>query len=282
MIWIAESGSTKCDSVLLDDGGKEMLRFNMMGFNPFFHHTSFIQRELSSVAPIMKHKEAITEVYFYGAGCSSVENQNIVKRGLAHHLTNASIIVEHDLMASAYATYNGKPGISCILGTGSNSVYFDGKEIYQEVPSLGYSIGDEGSAGHIGRKLIAAFFYKQLPEEAQKDFQETYQLNKDEFLDRIYRQPNPNVYLASFAPFIQKYKEEPYFYSLLFNGFKQFIENMVMCYPNAHEQPISYVGSVAHSYQDVLSDVHGHMGLLPVEQIIQKPLDGLINYHLKA
>jgi N-acetylglucosamine kinase-like BadF-type ATPase len=144
MILIAESGSTKCDWVLIDNKGREIDRWNTMGFNPYFHSSDFVYATLSKTDGLRVWAEKIDQTWFYGAGCSTEPLQAIIKEGLDRVFVNAENHVGHDLEAAAYALYEGEPEIACILGTGSNSCYFDGEKIYEEVPSLAYILGDEG------------------------------------------------------------------------------------------------------------------------------------------
>ncbi|MDZ7845394.1 MAG: hypothetical protein U5L96_00655 [Owenweeksia sp.] len=177
------------------------MRLHHMGFNPYFHSASFITRELLQQPDIKKYARQVTQVYFYGAGCSAPQLNAIVKEGLSNCFTKARIEVGHDLKASAYATYSGEPAITCILGTGSNSVYFDGHEIYEEVPSLAFILGDEGSASYIGKKVLTAYFYKQMPPEAARAFEEEFNPKKDVVIDQCTISPIPTSYLAGFGPF---------------------------------------------------------------------------------
>ncbi len=279
MIFIAESGSTKCDAVFLHEDGREVCRLHTMGFNPYFHTSSFISVELSKAKEVAQYGNAVTKVFFYGAGSSSPTLNSIVAAGLKQVFPNAHILVDHDLKACAYATYKGEPAISCILGTGSNSVYFDGKEISEEVPALGYILGDEGSASYLGKKLVAAYLYKQLPAQIAADFENTYKLSKDDIIQKVYKQPNANVALASFAPFVSKHIEHPIIWEMVFTGFRLFLQTHALCYANAREVPINFVGSIAHHFSEILEDAVAHLDL-KMGAIIQKPLNGLINYHL--
>lgn len=279
MILIAESGSTKCDAVFLDNTGKELSRFRMMGFNPYFHSVEFISEQALLVEEIAKYRIETTHIFFYGAGCSSPGLNKIISTGLEPVFPNAEILVDHDLKACAYSTYIGDPSINCILGTGSNSVYFDGSNVSEEVPSLAFILGDEGSASFIGKKLISSFLYKKMPKDLADDFFNTYGLTKDAVIDRVYAKPNANVFLGSLAPFAHKHINKPFIYNIVSDGFRQFIEIHVLCFPQAKNVSVNFVGSVAYHFQVVLEELMNDMGL-KMGQIIRRPLDGLINYHL--
>ncbi len=279
MIYIAESGSTKCDAVFLKEDGTEVARIRTMGFNPYFHSAEFIDSELKKVPEIKCYGEKVSAVFFFGAGCSSPELNQKVKDGLKGSFPNATIRVDHDLMASAYATYSGEPAISCILGTGSNTVFFDGHTITKGVSGLGYILGDEGSASYIGKKVLAGYLYRQMSKEALKDFNETYDLTPDQIRENVYTRPNVNVFLGSFAPFAHKHIDEKYFYDLVYEGFKTFITSQVMYFPQSAHVPINFVGSIAYHFKGVLEDVIRDLDL-KMGVIVRRPLDGLVQYCL--
>jgi len=279
MILIAESGSTKCDCILLDPNGKEVDRFSTMGFNPYFHSSELIYNELSSLKPLSSYASKISWVYFYGAGCSSASLNAIVKKGLTNALPNAVISVQHDLMAAAYSTYRGEPQISCILGTGSNSVFFDGTTLTEEVPALAYILGDEGSGSFLGKKLLSAFLYKKLPAELSDAFITEYGLDKDSILNAVYNKPNANVWLASFSRFFGQHKENAWVRSIVKEGFTLFRDTHILCFLNAKEVEVNFVGSVAYHFKDILEQVLLEEGL-NFGYVLKRPLDGLVNYHL--
>jgi len=279
MIFIVESGSTKSDWVLIDDKNNQSF-YSTMGFNPYFHSSDLIESELKKNSPMMMVAYEISEVYFYGAGCSSDKMNAIVENGLKKVFLNAKIHVDHDLVACAYSTYLGRPGISCIIGTGSNSCFFDGKEVSEVVPALGYILGDEGSGSYFGKKLLAAFLYHQLPAHRASDFEATYGFDKDTIVDKVYREPNANVFIASFMPFIAKHSDEPYFQAMIEAGFKHFMEVHVCCYPNYKEADIHFVGSLAGIFRAALDRAAASLGV-SVTSVIRKPVEGLVNYHLK-
>ena len=280
MILIAESGSTKCDWVALNPNGAEYARFSTMGFNPYFHSAPFIEEELGGNAVIRRIINSVDYVYFYGAGASSESLKDIIKDGLQRIMPKSKINVDHDLVASAYSTYTGIPAITCILGTGSNSCYFDGESVSEEVPALGYVLGDEGSASFIGKRLVSDFLYKRLPAEMAEDFYLTYQLDKDEIITNIYNKPNANVYLASFSRFAGKHMETPYVKMIVREGFAKFADIHIACFENCREVPIHFVGSVGAIFHELLKDVLEERGM-NIGQIMRKPVDGLIKYHVE-
>jgi N-acetylglucosamine kinase-like BadF-type ATPase len=204
----------------------------------------------------------------------------IVENGLSKVFPNAVVHVDHDLVACAYATYLGRPGISCIIGTGSNSCYFDGKVVSEEVPALGYILGDEGSGSYFGKKLLAAYLYHNLPSHLSADFEEMYGLDKEAIVDKVYREPNANVFIASFMPFIAKHSDEPFFQAMIEAGLKHFMEVHVCCYSNYKSVDIHFVGSLAGIFRAALDRAAASLGI-SVTSVVRKPVEGLVNYHLK-
>lgn len=280
MILIADSGSTKCDWVLTNLQGEKLGAFATMGFNPMFHPADTIAQEILKNTELAATAQQIDAVYYYGSGNSSEYYHAIVRNGLAKVFTKAQLHVDHDLMGAAYATYTGEPCISCILGTGSNSFHFDGEKLSEVKPALGYILGDEGSGTYFGKLLLRDYLYKKLPEELEKDLEQDYEISKAIIFNRIYSQPNANVYLASFGPFMAKHKKHPYFITMLNKGFVHFINEHVLCYTDAKEVPVHFVGSMAFHFQEELQTAAQLCGIT-IGNIIQKPIDSLLAYHVK-
>lgn len=280
MILIADSGSTKCDWIAIDNKGNNLFKTITMGFNPYFHSQATISTAIKQNTELHEAAEKVTQIFYYGAGCSSETLNRVVQLALKLSFPNAQILVDHDLLGAAYAAYSGQPNITCILGTGSNSCFFDGKTLTEAVPALGFILGDEGSGSYFGKKLIAAFMYKQLPPEVHADFKEKYDLNMTEVVTNVYTKPHANVYLASFVRFISGYKEVPFFKEMLHNGMKEFLRTHVLCYPQAQEIPINFIGSVAFHFQDAIFSAAKELNL-SIGEIIQRPADKLVEYHNK-
>ncbi len=279
-VLIADSGSTKCDWLLLDASGKELMEFHTMGFNPYFHSADRVEEVMFNHSDVKGIKEDVTHVYFYGAGSSSPELCAIIEAGLQRVFEEAQIRVGHDLVGAAYSTFDGRPGITCIIGTGSNSCQFDGQQVIEEVPALAYILGDEASGSWHGKRLLAAKLYHHLSDEVERDFDATYGLTKDDIIDKVYRDSDPNVFLASFMTFIGKHKDQPMFRQWLKEGFRSFIDVHVKCFEGWQHQPVHFIGSVAYHFQEELRAECAKDGI-EVGQIIKKPIDGLASYHLK-
>ena len=279
MYLIADSGSTKCDWMLLKDN-KEIEAFSTMGFNPFFHNETVISTAIKDNTELTKYADEVKFIFLYSAGCSSKDLKLVVERGLKQVFTKANIYVDHDLVGAAYSTYSGQPGITCIIGTGSNSCFFDGQNVSEEVPALGYILGDEGSGSYFGKKLLSDYLYKKLPVEINSWLQDELKLTKKEILENVYMKPHANVYLASFMKIYATFKENPYVKSTVAAGMNHFLMNHVCCFANYKSVPVHFIGSIAFHFEDILRDESKKLGI-EVGNIIKKPIDGLVDYHLK-
>ncbi|MEZ4798466.1 MAG: ATPase [Flavobacteriales bacterium] len=280
MILIADSGSTKCDWALIDEKGTRLGNFQTMGLNPYFHNETIIENAIKANNDLYASRDSVTQIYFYGAGSSTVEMCTIMKGGLEKVFTKADIVVDHDLVGSAMSTYDGEPCIACILGTGSNSCFFDGKEVYEEVPSLAYILGDEASGSYFGKILLQEYFYKKLPADLKAAFEERFAPTKEEIISRVYREPNANVYLASFMKFIGEHHEHPHVKEWVTKGMIHFIEIHVKCFANYKDVPVHFVGSIGHYFFDCLQKAAEATGIR-LGNIVRKPIDGLVEYHVK-
>jgi glucosamine kinase len=277
MILIGDCGSTKCDWVFVSDQRER--EFTTKGINPVFHTSEDIsdllrKSELSEVANEVK------KVFFYGAGCSSNERRQVVYRALSSFFSSAELTVDHDLTACAFSTYEHEPSISCILGTGSNSCYYDGYSLIQSVPSLGYILGDEGSGTYLGKKVLSDYLYQRMPEHLQITFSRRYALSKDDILANVYSKPDTNVFLASFTPFLVEHQLESYVQGIIASAFRHFLRIHVLSYEQYTSCKTHFIGSIAYLFQSQLIQVCTEMGI-NTGRIIQKPIDGLVKYHLR-
>jgi N-acetylglucosamine kinase-like BadF-type ATPase len=276
MVLIVDSGSTKSDWVLMNNG--EQHSFSTMGLNPYFHDEDTVYNAVHGNTGLNEASLKVERLYFYGAGCSAPHLNDVIRRGLKRLFINAEISVDHDLTACAYATYQGEPSISCIIGTGSNSCYFDGKNVSEVVPALGYILGDEGSGSYFGKKLLSNYLYHRLPEDISDVLKNELGLTKDLIVERVYMTPNANVYLASFMPFITRFAEHPYIQEMVYEGFRHFIDIHVCCYPNYREVKSHFVGSIAQIFEKQLLAACESLDV-QIGSIIRKPIDGLVSYH---
>ena len=280
MIAIADGGSTKCDWVILDDKGA--LYFNTVtnGFNPNIIPRDQIVQELEKNPKLSEIKFRLKKIFYYGSGCGTQRNCDIVKDEFQKFFPSAQLVVKDDLAAAAYAAYNGRPAIVCILGTGSNSCYFDGENIRLDLPSLGFLIGDEGSGSAMGKLLLRRFFMKKLPADLEQEFQNTYKLTIDDALRNMYHNPRANAYLGEFNKFVAERKKHPYFQNMVFDEMKNFLDYQVLPYPEAKEAEINFIGYVAFIYEDILRAAAAELSL-NIGRVVSKPIDNLVDYHKK-
>lgn len=267
MILVVESGSTKTEWFL--EGRLDPVLTS--GINPFFLNSLQIANLLRS-SDLNRIEKKVTEIYFFGPGCAYPERRAIVREGIRQYFNQAEkIFVGHDLEAAAYALYEGEPCICGILGTGSNTCYFDGVELTQAVPSLAYILGDEGSGNHMGKRLLRAWVYKQLPDTVADELKNRYDLSVKGIMDAVYHSPSPaNTYLASFMPFIYEYRKEPRIHQIIASSFEAFFRNHIINYPGYRELPVHLVGSVAHYFSEELKAVSKTFDI-QIGNILQKP-----------
>jgi len=283
MLLIADSGSTKTSWRFIDED-KRIHSFHSLGFNPFFWTSAEISKEIT-IKCSKKLKEQIadssTQIYFYGAGCSSKHRIKIVRNALKKVFPKSKIEVEHDLLASARATCGSKKGIAAILGTGSNSAYYDGEKTIRQRGGWGYIISDEGSGAHIGKKLMQDFINENLPAELYEKLYKKHTLTREKVVQSVYNKPYPSRFLASFAKFVHENIKEPYCSSLVKKCFSEFIVNHICRYDDYKELPMGCVGSVGFYFQDILREVANENNVL-LGKIIESPIEELVKYHLKV
>ncbi len=278
MILVSDSGSTKADWKIFENGEFREGKESTKGFNPFFHDKAFIVNELNKNPELVKIKDAVRKVYFFGAGCSSDDRKETIAEGLRAFYTNADVYVGHDLEAAVYSVFDeGEPSIVSILGTGSNSAYYDGHTIDNSIPALSYILGDEGSGTYYGKRILASFLYNRLPPKMHKELKEEYNLTKEGIFDSVYKKPNPNVYLASFAKFLSDHKEYHYVKRLVYQGMLEFMDIHICGYPHFKDVPSHFIGSISYHFEDILREVASRRGI-PVGRVIKQPVHTLGEY----
>lgn len=278
MIAIVDGGSTKSDWVILSKSGETIHTTHTIGFNPNIIDVDKIPAELQGNTLLSELKFKIQHLFFYGSGCGVEDNKLRLQKALNHFFTNAKILVKEDLLAAAYSAYNGKPAIVGILGTGSNSCYFDGKHLKLELPSLGFLIGDDGSGCALGKIMVKNYFMKKLPEDLHQDFSETYQLKIEDLIKNMYHNPRANAYLADFSKFMLDRKSHPFIQHLIFQEMKNYFEYQILPYEESKTCEINFVGSIAYYYEDIIRAAAAEFHL-NIGTIVQKPIDNLVNYH---
>lgn len=279
MILLADSGSTKTDWGLVENG-KLVKRLRTSGMNPFQMSEEAITEEIKTHLVPELPGTVLDEVHFYGAGCIK-EKQPIVERALRANLTiNGECEVASDMLGAARGICGHKPGIACILGTGSNSCSYDGKNLVKNVSPLGFILGDEGSGAVLGKLLVGDVLKNQMPETVIKRFFEKYKLTSAEIIDRVYRQPKPNTFLASFVPFLEENIDEPKIYNLVKESFRSFLRRNVMQYEGWQTLPIGFNGSIAKIYKKPLLEALEEEGM-HLGRIIQAPMEAMVEYHVE-
>lgn len=276
MILLADGGSTKVDWCLIDHG-KLIKRVYTKGANPFFRTKEDISEEIkNSLMPEIKGF-SIDIVRFYGAGCAFPEKNEIIKAAIADNISTNDIIVGSDLLGAAKGLCGRNKGIACIIGTGSNSCFYDGEEIKQNVSPLGYILGDEGSGAVLGRLFVGACLKDQLTPGIKEDFFKYIGLTQGDILDKVYKQPMANRFLASISPFIKQNVEDETVYYLVYNSFKDFFLKNVMQYDYKNNK-VHITGSVAYYYADILKKIGKDLGI-EIGAISKSPMDGLIKFY---
>jgi N-acetylglucosamine kinase-like BadF-type ATPase len=273
---IADSGATKAEWCLISNGKKKT--FFTQGISPYFLNTEQITALLlKELKPKLKNAE-IEEVYYYGTGCANPNNAKSVKKAIKNVFAGAKVDVTHDLMAAARALCGRKKGIACILGTGSNSCYYDGKKIVKNSPGLGYVLGDEGSGAYLGKKVVQYYLYGTFDEELRGRFDLTYTTNAAEILENVYKKPLPNRYLAGFTKFLADNRGHYMIENIIEDGLNDFFFNHLCKYKEIWTLPVNFAGSVAFGFKDVLQQLCSSYEF-ELGKIMKNPMEGLVDYH---
>ena len=280
MIIIADGGSTKTNWCLVTEEGKKVY-FNTEGYNPYFSSTAYIIQSLKENLPTDLEKSEITEVNYYGAGCSTPEMRKIVEDAMKVVFTESKVYIGHDLLAAARALLGTSEGFAAILGTGTNTCLYDGKEVIQNIDSGAYILGDEGSGCYIGKKLLVDYLRGYMPDAVRKNFWETFKLTPDDINEQVYTQPRANRFCASFSKFVYDNNVHiEYSRNLVRTSFEDFFRNLVTHYPNYQKYTFNCIGSVGYNFRNVLEEVVTENGMV-IDNIIRSPIDNLVKYHLE-
>ncbi|MHB8209216.1 N-acetylglucosamine kinase [Mucilaginibacter sp.] len=280
MIIIADGGSTKTNWCLVTEEGKKVY-FNTEGYNPYFSDEEYIIQSLKENLPTDLDLAAITEVNYYGAGCSTADKRQIVENAMQAVFTYSKINVGHDLLAAARALLGNTEGFAAILGTGTNTCIYDGKDVANNIDSGAYILGDEGSGCYIGKKLLTDYIRGYMPEAVRKNFWDTFQLTPDDINERVYTQPLANRFCASFSKFVyDNIVNIEYSRNIVRTSFEDFFRNLVTHYPDYQKYTFNCIGSVGYNFRNVLEEVATENGMT-VGRIIRSPIDDLVKYHLE-
>ncbi|WP_374540030.1 BadF/BadG/BcrA/BcrD ATPase family protein [Flavobacterium sp.] len=277
---LVDSGSTKADWIAIDEQGKVIFTTQSLGLNPEVLTKEEIIFRLEDKFDISQNKKKATHLFFYGAGCGTDRMKNFLTDVFQEYFSNANITVYEDTYAAVFATTpKNEQAIVCILGTGSNCSFFDGHVLHQKVQSLGYIAMDDASGNRFGRHLIRAYYFNKMPKHLVEKFEREFDLDADVIKQNFYKEPNPNAYLATFAKFLIKNKEEVLFQSFIREEMTAFIENYIMQYDNCKEVPVHFVGSIAFYLKDELKTILSENGI-QMGNVLRRPIDGLIEFHV--
>ncbi len=277
MILFADSGSTKCDWVLVEENGQTICKTKTIGINPLVLSNDNIISIVEKAKTLLKGNGSVKEIYFYGAGCCETTTRKRVRRILQTVFENAEfIVIEEDIIGAVKSTTK-TPGVVCILGTGANCCYYDGKTVIQKAPALGYLLADEGSGNYLGKKLLKDYTLGKMPSHLRALFKDNYSKELEQLMEKLYNTKYPNKYLASFAQFIFHNRGDAYIEKILRQSISKFIDTYLFHYKEELlKYPLHFVGSIAYYSQDILKKMVEDNGY-HVKSFIKKPIDHLVN-----
>jgi len=279
MILVVDSGSTKTDWIALDANGKEIFSTQTLGLNPQMLSNEILNERIKNNFDIYKNRNLVSKLFFYGAGCGVDSTQNRILKIFKSIFQNSDFDIKEDTYAAVFSAVDkGVPSIVNIIGTGSNCSYYDGENVIQKVQSLGYVLMDYASGNYYGKYLIRAYYFNKMPEYLREEFAESYDLTPNTIKNKLYREENPNTYLASFARFLIDNKSNEYFKEIIFKGLERFIDYQILQYDNFSNVDIHYVGSIAFYLREEITKI-GKKYNLKTGKFIQRPITGLVDYH---
>ncbi len=279
MLLVADGGSTKVDWIAIDKNQNEVFRTQTQGLNPNVVSLPELKSRIDNCLELKNNKENIKQIFFYGAGCGTDTPKKALNDILSDYFSESKkVVVEEDILGAVYAAASNQKSIVCILGTGSNSCYYDGENVEYISPSLGYTVMDEASGNYYGKRLLRDYFYKKMPTDIAELFRQEYNLNPDDIKHHLYKVDNPNTYLATFAKFMFLHQENKYIKKLVRNGFKKFFNFHILGYNKKKNTPIYFIGSIAYYFRNILEEVAAKNDL-KISGVIRKPIENLIEYH---
>ena len=279
MILIVDSGSTKTDWIALGNSGEELFSTQTLGLNPQMLSNEILNERIKNNYDIYKNRKSVNKLFFYGAGCGVESTQNRILNVFKSIFINSEFDIKEDTYAAVYSVVEeGTPSIVNIIGTGSNCSYYDGKDIIQKVQSLGYVLMDYASGNYYGKYLIRAYYFNKMPEQLKKEFSEKFDLSPNTIKNKLYREENPNTYLATFARFLIENKSDEYFKEIIYKGLERFIEYQILQFDDFSSVETHYVGSIAYYLKDEITRV-GRKYNLNTGKFVKRPIDGLVEYH---
>ena len=278
MILVADSGSTKTNWIALDENGKTFFKTDTKGLNPAVFPKKTLYNRVIKKKELNDIKKKVNKIFFYGAGCGTQTARNYLLEVFEDIFSNADIEIYEDTIAAVKSLQTTKPGIVCILGTGSNCSYFDGKKTHQKVISLGYIIMDDASGNQYGRQLLRDYYFHKMPKDLVEKFEKSYDLSPDIIKEHLYKEENPNTYLAQFGRFLVENKKNDYAQKVIKTGLRTFVENQILQFEESANIPIYFVGSIAHFLKDEIEEVLGEYNL-KLGKIVRHPIVTLAKYH---
>jgi N-acetylglucosamine kinase-like BadF-type ATPase len=279
MLLIADSGSTKCDWVLFKNKDQEPTKIRTKGLNPAILKKEDLEVIISNSKELLLFKNEISTVYFFGAGCNTVQSIELFESIFGTIFPNARAIVKEDTMAAVWAT-TSDPAVVCIIGTGSNCCFYDGENIQLKVPAMGYLLMDEGSGNYFGKELLKSYYYNQMPEDLKISFKNEFSLKENVVIENLYQNMTPNQYLAEFTMFLFQHKKHPFIKKIIIDGFGKFIDNHILQFKEELKSvPLYFVGSVAFYGQDFLIAALKERGIR-ASRFVKRPIENVI-YKIK-
>jgi len=283
MILIVDSGSTKCDWIAIDKNGNQLLeKIRTKGLNPAILSEKKLTKIIKKNKTLKENREKVSHVFFYGAGCGTEKPQLLLQGILKVFFTQAKVEVKEDTYAAVFSTIKNtnEAAVVCILGTGSNCSYFDGETLHQRVKSLGYTVMDDASGNYFGKQLLRDYYFNHMPENLKVSFAERYNVDSDFVKYNLYKQPNPNAYLASHAEFMFLNKDSVYVTNLIKDGIRLFAKNYILQFKEFLDiVPVHFAGSIAYFSQDEIREVAKELGFT-VGNFERRPIEGLVKYHV--
>lgn len=275
---IADAGATKIDWILAGSTSETPKKYTSRGINALLSSAKDASQTFLEIRESLGSLDSSDSLYYYGAGCATPEICGKIKEALTEVWPGTTPEVESDMTGAARALFGDTAGVACILGTGSNSCLYDGKRITDNIPALGYILGDEGSGAALGKRLVGDVYKRQLPEKIRQEFLTEFGFTQGDILERVYRSEAPSRFLASLVPFIHSRLWNPYIYSMVLEEFKLFFKRNVAMYEGNRRLPIGFVGSIASNFEKILREAATSQGF-EITNICQSPVEGLIKYH---
>jgi len=280
MYLIVDSGSTKTDWFAIDEKGSVLFSTQTLGLNPQVVSSAILTERIINNYDLFQNRNKVSKLFFYGAGCGIKSTTERIKRVFEEIFINCLFNIKEDTYAAVYSSAAiGVPSIVCILGTGSNCSYFDGKDVHQYITSLGYILMDEASGNFYGKQLIRGYYFNEMPKNLAKLFEKEFDLSANTVKENLYRKENPNTYLARFAKFMIAHKNDPYLQEMIHEGLRRFIRHQLFQFDNAKDVPIHFVGSISYFLQDEVNFILKEFGLT-MGNIVKRPIDKLVKYHV--